>query len=149
VRLVLVSIPLMLRRAHFIVGIMAVVAFLLTGQLMGHHYPNIKQLPAKLRMMYVSRHIYLLAAALVNVALGLYFQPHQSSWRRALQTVGSLLIPDFLSLPYHWPSWQSCLSFWPGAVGEAIGLTSLFAGVMTHLVASAGARRIDTSGQRP
>ncbi|PYT94057.1 MAG: hypothetical protein DMG36_06475 [Acidobacteria bacterium] len=91
-RFVLVSVPPMLRRAHLIVGIMAVVAFLLTGQVLGHHHPDMKQLPAELRMMYVSRHIYLLAAALVNVTLGLYFQLHQSSWRQALQTVGSLLI---------------------------------------------------------
>src|SRR5947209_11069750 len=123
----------MLRRAHFIVGIMAVLAFLLTEQVMGHHHPNMKQLPAELRMMYVSRHIYLLTAALVNVTLGLYFQLHQSSWRQALQAVGSLLIlisvaPLLLAFVAEPPlglagrSWRSYT-----------GLISLFAGVMTHL----------------
>ena len=82
----------MLRLVHLVIGILAVVAFLVTGQVMGHHHPNMEQLSAELRMMYVSRHIYVLAAALVNVVLGLYLQLQQSRWRRALQIVGSVLI---------------------------------------------------------
>ena len=106
---------------------------------MGHHHPNMEQLSAELRMMYVSRHIYVLAAALVNVVLGLYLQLQQSRWRRALQIVGSVLIlvPVFLLLrafvaepPLGFPGrgWRSYL-----------GLIALFVGVMVHLVANAGA----------
>jgi hypothetical protein len=43
-------------------------------------------------MMYVSRHIYLLGAALVNLVLGLYLQMKPPRWRGILQQIGSLLI---------------------------------------------------------
>jgi len=132
---------LMLRRVHFVFGILAVVAFLLTGQVMGRHHPRIDELPAELRLMFVSRHIYLLGAALVNLVLGLYLQMHQIAWRRALQVIGSLLIlfsavSSLLAFVEEPPlglagrSWRSLL-----------GMIALFAGVMTHLVASVGASR--------
>lgn len=135
----------MLRRIHLVIGIVDIVAFLLSGQLLGHHYPSMEQLPGELRMMYVSRHIYLLAGALVNVILGLYLQLQPSTWRRALQIVGSLLVLiSVISLvlaflvepPLGLPGrgWRSY-----------IGLIALFVGVMMHLAASAGARRIDTT----
>ena len=44
------------------------------------------------RMMYVSRHIYLLEAALVNLTLGRYLQLQSPGWRRLLQQIGSPLI---------------------------------------------------------
>lgn len=59
-------------RIHLIVGLLGVIAFLLTGQVMGHHHPRMEQLSAEVRMMYVSRHIYLLGASLVNATFGLY-----------------------------------------------------------------------------
>jgi len=96
-------------------------------------------------MMYVSRHIYLLAGALVNTVLGLYLQLQPSRWRRVLQAFGSLLIlTSALSLS------MAFLAEPPiGMAGRGwrslFGLTSLFFGVMLHLVASIGARRIDTT----
>ena len=106
---------------------------------MGHHHPGMEQLSADLRMMYVSRHIYLLTAALVNTVLGLYLQLHPSRWRRGLQSMGSLvilasvvsLVLGFLVEPplgMAGRSWRS-----------SVGLIALFVGVMTHLVAQAGA----------
>ena len=128
-----------LRHVHLVLGIMAVVAFLLSGQVMGHHHPRMEQLPAELRMMYVSRHIYLLAAALVNTVLGLYLQLHTSNWRRGLQLAGSMLMLASVFLltlafavePPHGMAGRSWRS--------SVGLIALFAGVMTHLLAKAGA----------
>jgi len=116
-------------------------AFLLTGQVMGRHHPRIDELPAELRLMFVSRHIYLLGAALVNLVLGLYLQMHQIAWRRALQLIGSLLIlfsavSSLLAFVVEPPlglagrGWRSLL-----------GMISLFAGAITHLVASVDANR--------
>ena len=130
----------MLRRVHLVVGILAVVAFLLSGQVLGHHHPPMDQSPAELRMMYVSRHIYLLATALVNTVLGVYLQMQPSSWRRGLQLAGSLLI--LFSI------FSVSLAFVVepplGMAGRGwrslIGLVALFVGVMTHLLANAGAR---------
>jgi len=135
----------MLRRVHLVIGIVAVVAFLLSGQVMGHHHPHMEQLSAELRMMYVSRHIYLLAAALVNTVLGLYLQMHPSSWRRGLQLVGSMLIlASVFSLTLAFAVEPAL-----GMVGRSwrsyVGLIALFTGVMIHLVARAGVPGIDTT----
>ena len=138
-----------MRRVHLIVGLLGVLVFLLTGQVMGHHHPRMTELSAEDRMMYVSRHIYLLGAALVNTALGLYLQMQPAGWRRVLQSLGSLLIllspislvAAFLTEPAL------------GLIGRRgrryFGLIGLFFGVMAHIVASAGASRIDTNRHRP
>jgi len=90
--------------------------------------------------MYVSRHIYLLAAALVNTVLGLYLHLQTSGWRRGLQLVGSLLIlfsVFSLSLAF-------VIEPPLGVAGRGwrslVGLVALFVGVMMHLLANAGAR---------
>ncbi len=81
-----------MRRIHLAIGLLGVIAFLITGQVMKHHSPKMQVLPTDVRLMYVSRHIYLLGAALVNLVLGLYLQTQPPGWRRVLQQSGSLLI---------------------------------------------------------
>lgn len=138
-----------MRRVHLIIGVLGVIAFLLTGQAMKHHHPRMDQVPAEVRLMFLSRHIYLLGASLVNVALGLYLHMHPRRWRRVLQGIGSLLIVlapvsllmAFLSEPGLGIAGRSWRSYF--------ALLGLFAGVMTHIVASAGASRIDTTRQAP
>jgi hypothetical protein len=125
-----------MRRIHLIIGVLGVVAFLLTGQLMKHHTPPMQLLTLEVRMMYVSRHIYLLGAALVNLVLGIYLREQPSGWRRILQWAGSLLIllsavsllMDFISEP--------SLGMAGRGFGSYFGLIGLFAGVMTHFVAT-------------
>ncbi len=125
-----------MRRIHLAIGLLGVVAFLLTGQAMTHHVPNIHTLSAEVQLMYLSRHIYLLAAALVNLVLGLYLKLHPPGWRRTLQQIGSFLILlsalssllAFISEPpfgFAGRGWRSYA-----------GIIGLFAGVMAHLVAS-------------
>jgi len=139
----------MLRRVHLIIGIAAIVAFLLSGQQLGHHHPAMEQLPPELRMMYVSRHIYLLAGALVNTVLGLYLQLQTSRWRRVLQIIGSILIlTSVLALSMAFLA-EPPLGMAGRGWRSLLGMVALFVGVMTHLVASTGVRRIDTTRQRP
>jgi hypothetical protein len=124
------------RRIHLIVGLLSVFVFLSTGQVMAHHVPNIHTLSAEVQMMYVSRHIYLLGAALVNLVLGLYLTLHPHGWRHHLLQIGSLLIL--------FSAWSLLLAFCSepalGMAGRgwqsSFGLIGLFAGVMTHLVAN-------------
>lgn len=81
-----------MRRLHFGVGALGVVAFLLTGQYMDRwlgHLAGMADLP---RMLYRSAHIYLLFAALLNLLLGLYAEDHPRGWRRGLARFGSGLI---------------------------------------------------------
>lgn len=126
----------LMRRIHLTVGLLGVVAFLLTGQFMKHHSPAMLRLTPDVRMMYVSRHIYLLGAALVNVVFGLYLHEGPQGWRKVLQRIGSLLIllsalsllTAFMTEPSLGMAGRSWRSYF--------GLIALFAGVMTHLVAA-------------
>jgi hypothetical protein len=111
-------------------------AFLLTGQAMAHHVPNIHSLTAEVRMMYVSRHIYLLGAALVNLVLGLYLTLNPTGWRRVLQQIGSLLVLlSVLTLLMAFLS-EPPLGFAGRGWRSFVGMIALFAGVMAHFVAS-------------
>ena len=86
-----------MKRIHFVFGLVLVLVFLLTGQYM--EYVHNRTLPDGVRVLYRSRHIYLLLNALINIALGLYVQYAPSGWRRSLEIIGSVLIivaPAFL-----------------------------------------------------
>jgi MFS family permease len=127
-----------MRRVHLILGLLGVVTFLITGQLMKHHSPPVRMLTPDVRMMYVSRHIYLLGAALVNLVLGLYLREYSPGWRRTLQRIGSVLIfLSVLSLLMAFIS-EPALGLAGRSWRSYFGLIGLFAGVMTHLVAAAG-----------
>ncbi len=129
-----------MRRIHLIVGVLAVIAFVITGQVMAHHNPDIHTLSAEVQMMYVSRHIYLLGAALVNVVLGLYLKPHLPGWRSRLQETGSLLILfSALSLLLAFSA-EPPLGFAGRGWRSYAGMIALFAGVIAHLVASLGCK---------
>ena len=125
-----------MRRMHLIIGVLGVIAFLLTGQIMKHHHPRMAELSPEVRMMYVSRHIYLLGASLVNAVLGLYLEVHRQGWRRIVQRIGSLLIlvaPILLLMAFMAdPRFGMAGRSWRGLYA----LIALFAGVMTHIVAS-------------
>jgi hypothetical protein len=87
-------------------------------------------------MMYASHHIYLLGAALVNLVLGLYLREYSPGWRRILQRIGSAVIfLSVLSLLIAFTS-EPALSLTGRSWRSYFGLISLFAGVMTHLVAA-------------
>jgi hypothetical protein len=81
-----------MRRLHLIVALIGVVVFVLTGQVMRHHTPPMHEVGPDVRMMFVSRHIYLLASAVANLTLGLYLWELPPGWRRVFQQIGSLLL---------------------------------------------------------
>src|SRR5437763_16996416 len=118
-----------MRRLHRIVGLIALAAFLITGQFMRHHTPPLITMTDSARLMFRSRHIYILAAALVNLMLGLYVQAG-AGWRRHAQSAGSALLILSAALLI------LAFIFEPGReVREALmwshaGLYALFAGSM-------------------
>ncbi|MBD0325271.1 MAG: hypothetical protein ICV68_02510 [Pyrinomonadaceae bacterium] len=85
---------------HTIVGITVVVIFLLTGQYLETYYPHMENVDDGMRMLFRSRHIYILLAGLINIGIGTYFTYQQKRWRQIMQLTGSvlLLVAPFLLL---------------------------------------------------
>jgi hypothetical protein len=81
-----------MRTLHLSVGAAVLVAFLLTGQYMDYLSVRTGWMGEGARMMFRSRHIYILMAGLVNIALGAYFVGREAGWRRTLQLAGSVLV---------------------------------------------------------
>ena len=69
-----------------------VVGFLLTGQYMDKFYNHLDGMPDGPRLLYRTRHIFILLAGLLNLGIGAYFTYRIQPWRRTLQLFGSLLI---------------------------------------------------------
>jgi len=142
-----------MRRLHLIVGLAAVLAFVLTGQMMHFHKPKLGALQDDVHLMFVSRHIYLAGAALVNVCLGLYLRMQKVPWRRAFQMLGSIVVllsPVFLLLAFlHEPALGIAGRSWR----SQLGVIPLVIGVALHFVASIGANgsqcRIDSFERHP
>ena len=81
-----------MKTLHLSVGALIVVVFLFTGQFMSFHNPQMTELGDGTRMMFRSRHIYILLAGLLNLGIGIYFSYRREKWRKVLQTAGSSLI---------------------------------------------------------
>ena len=77
---------------HLLVGAFVLVAFLLTGQYMDYLDVRSGALGETARVMFRSRHIYLLLSGLVNLGVGSYFGYRGRGWRRSLQLAGSVLV---------------------------------------------------------
>lgn len=80
-----------MRRLHLLVGLLSIVAFLITGFLMSVHVPALSECDPELRLLYRSRHVYLMFAGAANVLLGLYVE-ESSSKARTLRRVASGLL---------------------------------------------------------
>jgi hypothetical protein len=97
----------MVATAHLWVGLLFVAVFLLTGLYMGQVLDHLRGLEDGPRMVFRSVHVYLMLAALMNVALGLYLRPLSGAIARTLQVAGSiplliapaLLLQAFFSEP--------------------------------------------------
>jgi len=81
-----------MRRLHLYVGWLGILIFVSTGvYLRLHPLPDAAAYDA-MHLVRRSRHIYILAGALLHLMLGLYLTPHPAGWRRNLQTIGSALL---------------------------------------------------------
>ena len=81
-----------MKKVHLIFGIFVVVAFLLTGQYMDKFYNHMVGVPDAQRLLFRTRHIFILLAGLLNLGIGAYFAYRVEKWRRTVQLLGSLLI---------------------------------------------------------
>ena len=81
-----------MKKTHLIFGAFVVLAFLLTGQYMDKYFNHLVGMPDGPRLLYRTRHIFILMAGLLNLGLGVYFTYRTETWRRVLQSIGSLFI---------------------------------------------------------
>jgi hypothetical protein len=81
-----------MKRFHIIFGLVVFVVFLLTGQYMDRYHEHLMYMADGPRMLYRSRHIFILMSGLLHVGIGSYFKYRLQTWRRVLQIIGSLLI---------------------------------------------------------
>ena len=81
-----------MRKTHLIFGAFIVLAFLLTGQYMDKYFNHLVGMPDGPRLLYRTRHIFILLAGLLNLGIGAYITYRTERWRRVLQLIGSLQI---------------------------------------------------------
>ncbi len=101
---------------------------------MDKYLNHLMHLPNDVRMLYRSRHIYILMASLLNLGIGVYFIYAGQRWRRRLQLAGStliavapvLLIVAFFKEPSLGPD-KTVFSFF-GIIAIAVGLLFHFIG---------------------
>lgn len=121
---------------HVIFGIFVVIAFLLTGQYMDKYLDHMVGVSDGVRMLYRTRHIFILLAGLLNLGVGAYFSYRVQFWRRILQVLGSGLIVIasllFIVAFFYEPRLRDLytpLSHW--------GMYIIVAGTLFHLLSGA------------
>lgn len=81
-----------MKRFHLIFGVVVLLAFLLTGQYMDRFHEHLQHMPDGPRMLYRTRHIFILFSGLLHVSIGSYFIYRADRTHRILQLLGSVLI---------------------------------------------------------
>jgi hypothetical protein len=128
-----------MKKFHLLFGVVTVVVFLLTGQYMDRYHNHLHDMPDGMRMLYRTRHIYILLAGLLNLGIGAYFRYHAERQLRVMQLLGSTLITvatilfavGFFYEP-QLPNLHTPLSHW--------GMYTIVAGTLLHALSGLGAR---------
>jgi hypothetical protein len=137
-----------MKKAHLIFGILIVIAFLLTGQYMDKYYNHMIGVPDGPRMLYRTRHIFILFAGLINLVIAAYFTSRAQLGRRILQLLGSILVLTgsvlFIAAFFYEPGLKDLytpLSHW--------GTYTVAAGTVLHLLSGIRERTTDSSDDPP
>lgn len=129
-----------MRKLHLAFGIFVLMAFLLTGQYMDKYYNHMVGVPDGIRLLYRTRHIFILLAGLINLGIASYFTCWLELWRRILQLLGSGLILTasllFIAAFFYEPGLSNLytpLSHW--------GTYTMVSGIVFHLFSGIGQKR--------
>lgn len=120
-----------MKPVHKYFGLATVIVFLLTGLYMRFGFPGLYEEAEVIRFTFRANHVYILLAGLINVTLGIYMSVHHQSWKRHLQSIGSVFIlmaPILLIVAFFYEA-RSGL---PERYMTSIGIFSLFIGVICH-----------------
>ena len=122
-----------MKRFHAGFGLVVVIVFLLTGQYMDKYLHHLRGMPDGPRMLFRTRHIFILFAGLLHIGIGAYFNFQTTQTRRVMQLIGSALIVIatllFVVAFFYEPkltNLKTPLSHW--------GMYSIFAGTFLHLL---------------
>lgn len=128
-----------MKRFHLIFGVAVVIVFLLTGQYMDKYLNHLDGMPYGPRMLYRTRHIFILLAGLINLGIGAYFQARSFQGGRIMQLLGSgfivLATALFVAAFFYEPNLANLhtpLSHW--------GMYSISAGTLLHVLSGMGPR---------
>lgn len=124
-----------LRTAHLVVGAITVAAFLVTGMIMYAHEPPLSTMDWGDRLLFRSRHIYILCAGLVNLSLGLRYALPDGPVRRGAAAAGSLLALASAVFLFFAFFAEPMAGREPGQL-SAFGLYALFGGVAMLVLAT-------------
>lgn len=134
-----------MKRFHLIFGIVVVLIFLLTGQYMDKFLHHLAGMPDGPRMLYRTRHIYILLSGLLNLGIGTYFSYGVTRWRRILQFLGSGLIVAatalFIAGFFSEPKLAGLETPWSGQ-----GIYLIAYGTLLHLFSGLGQKNRGGSG---
>jgi hypothetical protein len=129
-----------MKRFHLFCGLAIMFIFLLTGKYM--EWVQNRELSDGPRMLYRSRHIYLLLAGLLNLSIGLYFTYRPRGWRRRMQTIGSVLLilsPSFLLAGFFYEPHRG-----PNrTVIAPLGIFAVALGTLFHWIGSLRKKNVD------
>ena len=108
-------------------------------------FHSVREMDDGARMMFRSRHIFILLAGLINLGVGVYFVYWRERWRKILQLIGSILLiiaPLMLTVAFFYEptlkGLQRPLTL-PALVALMVGVFfHLFSGVRQSKDSSAG-----------
>jgi hypothetical protein len=120
-----------LRTAHRLMGLATVALFLLSGLVLVHHHVSGMPVDSGLRLLFRSRHIYLLFSGLINLAVGLGFVLPSRGRGSVTARIGSFSIlaaPVLLTVAFYLEPMTS------GRFGpvSGLGVLAAFLGVMAY-----------------
>jgi hypothetical protein len=121
------------------IGILGVIAFLLTGQYMHWVHNSLQGMPDGPRLFFRSSHIYLLWSSLLNVILGCYLIRSQRRFLGHAQSVASFAIivgPFLLCTSFFVESYNPALL---RPIGQ-VAIFLAFGGVLVHTVTALASR---------
>lgn len=129
-----------MNKVHLAFGALLILAFLLTGQFMDRFYNHLEGMPDGPRMLYRTRHIFILLSGLLNLGIGTYLRVRRDLRRSICQWCGSASIMAastlFVVAFFYEPTLSDLktpLSHW--------GAYVIVAGVMLHIISGVGEER--------
>lgn len=126
-----------MKKVHLAFGAVVILTFILTGQYMDRVHHHLEGMPDGPRMLYRTRHIFILLSGLLNLGIGTYLRARRDSRRRVCQWCGSAMIMVssalFVAGFFYEPTLsdlETPFSHW--------GAYVIVAGVLLHIISGVG-----------